>query len=152
MLEFRVASYGDEKLVHDFILKLAKYEKLEDEVCSDINLVKTNIFDNKYANCLIFNDGVNDIGFVIYFFNFSTFNIKPGLYIEDLYIDDEYRGLGYGSMVFDHIKTISKQKECGRIEWICLDWNKSAIDFYENKLGATSMDGWTIRRLVEEQF
>lgn len=151
-MKFRVAKHGDEQLVYDYIMKLAKYEKLEHEVNTDMSLVTTNIFDNKYANCLLLNNGNEYVGCVIYFFNFSTFNIKPGLYIEDLFIDEKHRGNGYGTLIFDKMKEVAKENDCGRIEWICLDWNKSSIDFYENKIGAKPMDGWTIRRLVEEQF
>ncbi len=151
MLNFRQATVEDSQLVLDYIKKLAKYEKLEDEVTGTVEDVTRNIFEREVAKVLIITDSDNNnVGFSLYFYNFSTFQVKPGLYIEDLYIDEEYRGLGYGTQVFDYYKQLAKEQGCGRIEWICLDWNDSAIDFYENKIGATPMTGWTIRRLTIE--
>lgn len=149
MLNFRQATVEDSQLVLDYIKKLAKYEQLEDEVTGTIDDVIANVFERDIAKVLIISDDSgNNVGFSLYFHNFSTFQVKPGLYIEDLYIDEEYRGLGYGTEVFNYYKKLAKEQGCGRIEWICLDWNQSAIEFYENKIGATPMTGWTIRRLI----
>lgn len=149
MLKFREAKLGDEQIVIDYIKKLAAYEKLADEAKGTPEDVVNNIFNREVAKVLLISDEEgNEVGFSLYFLNFSTFQVKPGLYIEDLFIEEEYRGRGYGTQVFEHYKTLAKELGCGRIEWICLDWNESAIDFYENKIGATSMDGWTIRRLT----
>lgn len=149
MLSFRQAKLGDEQLVLDFIKKLAVYEEMEDEAQGTPQAVIDNVFNREIAKVIIISDQEgNDVGFSLYFYNFSTFQVKPGLYIEDLYIDAEYRGRGYGTMVFDYYKQLAKEQGCGRIEWICLDWNTSAIEFYEQKIGATPLDGWTIRRLT----
>ncbi len=148
MLKVKEAVLGDEEIVLEYIKKLARYEKLEDQVSGTREDVINNILKSPVAKALLlFNEKGENVGFSLYFFNFSTFQIKKGLYIEDIFIDEQYRNCGYGSMLFDYYNQLAKQLDCGRIEWICLDWNQDAIDFYEKKLGATSMDGWTIRRI-----
>lgn len=122
---------------------------MEDEVEGTIEGVINNIFNREITKALLISDqDDNDIGFSLYFLNFSTFQIKPGLYIEDLYIDQGFRGQDYGTAVFEYYKQLAKQLGCGRIEWICLDWNQNAIDFYEQKIGATPINGWTVRRIT----
>lgn len=149
MIAFREATIGDEELVLEYIKKLARFEQMEDEVSGTTEDVVNNIFNNNTATVLIAMDEENNnVGFSLYFYNFSTFQVKPGLYIEDVYIDEDYRSLGYGTEFFNHYINMAKEKNCGRVEWICLDWNTDAIAFYEQKLGATPMDGWTIRRIT----
>lgn len=149
MITFREATIGDEQLVLEYIKKLARFEQMEDEVSGTTEDVINNIFNKNTATVLIAMDEENNnVGFSLYFYNFSTFQVKPGLYIEDVYIDEQYRGLGYGTEFFNHYINLAKEKNCGRVEWICLDWNTDAIAFYEQKLGATPMDGWTIRRIT----
>ncbi len=148
MLKFQKATHGDEELVLDYVKRLARYENLESEVVGTPDDVVQNIFNRNIAEVLFARDiKDNIVGFSLYFYNFSTFQVKPGLYIEDIFIDPEYRGLGYGTEFFNYYKQLAKQEGCGRIEWICLDWNTPAIEFYENKLGAKPMSDWTIRRL-----
>ncbi len=149
MLKFRQATIEDSQLVMDYINKLAKYEKLEDQVSGTVEDVVTNIFNREVANVIIASDEKGeDVGFSLYFYNFSTFQLRPGLYIEDLYIEEKYRGRGYGTQFFDYYRQLAKSEGCGRIEWICLDWNTDAIEFYEQKMGASPMTGWTIRRIT----
>ncbi len=149
MLKFRQATIEDSQLVFDYINKLAKYEKLEDQVSGTVEDVVTNIFNREVANVIIASDEKgDDVGFSLYFYNFSTFQLRPGLYIEDLYIEEKYRGRGYGTKFFDYYRQLAKREGCGRIEWICLDWNTDAIEFYEQKMGASPMTGWTIRRIT----
>ncbi len=148
MVNVREAKLGDETLVLEYIKKLARYENLESEVSGTAIDVIDNIFNKNVAKALLFtNESGHYIGFSLYFLNFSTFQVKPGLYIEDIYIDEDMRGYGYGTYIFEYYQKLAKQLGCGRLEWICLDWNTDAIDFYEQKLKAKTMNGWTIRRI-----
>lgn len=146
MFQIRKASASDSTIIFDFITKIATYEKLESEVVTSVKELQKNIFEKEYAHVLIAEEKEIPIGFALYFFNFSTFVGKPGLYLEDLFVEPEYRGKGYGKKLFLELTKIAKSKNCGRMEWSVLNWNQSAIDFYES-LTAKPMSGWTIYRL-----
>jgi GNAT superfamily N-acetyltransferase len=151
MISIREANKNDINLIIQFIKELAEFEKLTDAVVFDEETVYNNLFGPKpYAYCQIAECDDFPVGFVIYFFNFSTFEGKPGLYIEDLYVRESHRGLGIGFELFRKCVEIATEKNCGRMEWSVLDWNP-ARKFYE-KLGAVGMTEWILHRLHSSKF
>ena len=146
-LEFRWAEEKDAALILHFIRALAAYEKLSDQVVATEELLREWIFEKKKAEVLFpLEDGV-EVGFALFFHNFSTFLGRAGLYLEDLYISPEYRGKGYGKATLQKLAQIAVERGCGRLEWSCLDWNKPSIAFYLS-LGAVPMEEWTVYRLT----
>ncbi len=140
---------GDEKKLLELIKELASYEKMLDQVTGTEKEIIDTIFSKKIANALFLeNDDKDIIGYVLYFYNYSTFLCKGGIYIEDIYVQEKHRGLGYGSKVFDYFKEKCKSESLGRIEWSCLGWNKPSLEFYKG-LGATVEDEWVKLRLTE---
>ena len=146
-LTFRPAQRGDEEKILFFIRGLAKYEKMESDVVATPELLSEWIFDRQKAEVLFPVVDGREIGFALYFHNFSTFLGRAGLYLEDLFILPEYRGRGYGKATLRQLARIAVSRGCGRLEWCCLDWNKPSIDFYLS-LGAVAMDEWTTYRLT----
>ena len=146
-LTFRKAREEDVALILTFIKELAEYEGLLDEVKADEDTLRYNLFERKMAEVLFPTVDGKEIGFVLFFHNFSTFLGKPGIYIEDLYIRKEYRGNGYGKATIDMIYKLAKKRGCGRVEWWCLDSNAPSIEFYR-RIGAEAMTDWTVYRLV----
>lgn len=148
----RFAEERDIPLILSFIKELAEYEKLLDMVTVTEKLLKENLFGKrKYAEIIIAEINGRPAGQALFFHSFSTFLGKPGIYLEDLYVSPEYRGKGIGKSLLMKVIEISKERNCGRVEWVVLDWNKPAIDFYK-KLGAEEMDDWLIYRLTSEKF
>jgi len=141
-LNIRIAKVEDIATILYFIKELAIYEKAEHEVLASESSIKATMFaENSGVHGLICEyDGV-PIGFSVYFYNYSTWLAKPGLYLEDLYVSPEYRGKGAGIALLKRLARIALDKGCGRFEWSCLDWNKPSRDFYE-ALGAQSQDEW----------
>jgi len=150
-IEIRKALPPDTQLILEFIKGLAAYERLSDMVVADADILKEWIFDKGKAEVLFAVLDGEEVGFALYFYNFSTFLGKAGLYIEDLYVKPEYRGKGCGKALFQEIARIAAAEGCGRVEWWCLDWNKPSIDFYM-KFGAESMDDWTVFRLTGDSL
>ena len=148
-LKFRYAERRDIALILKFIKELAEYENMLDEVTADESLLEESIFDNKKAEVIFAVLDHKEIGFALFFHNFSTFLGRAGLYLEDLYISPEYRGRGYGKSMLKKLASIARERRCGRFEWWCLDWNKSSIDFYLS-LGAEPMSDWTVYRITED--
>lgn len=148
MENIRYAKKEDAALILDFINQMAKYEKLEHEVVNTTEKIEKWIFDEKMANVFFILKDEVEVGFVLYFYNYSTFVGKPGIYVEDVYIKPECRNNGYGKKVFNYFAKKAKNEGYGRIEWVCLDWNESSINFYL-KLGAKQMNEWTTYRLNE---
>ncbi|MBR0085805.1 MAG: GNAT family N-acetyltransferase [Lachnospiraceae bacterium] len=146
-LTFRDAQEEDAGLILHFIKQLASYEKMSDEVTATEDGLRAWIFEKKKAEVFFICEDDREVGFALYFNNFSTFVGKAGLYLEDLYIEPAYRGKGYGKAVFKRLAEIACERDFGRIEWSCLKWNKPSIDFYLS-LGAVPMDGWTVYRLA----
>jgi GNAT superfamily N-acetyltransferase len=146
MLNFRFAERQDIALILQFIKELASYEELLHEVVATEELLEKEIFDKKHAIVVFILENEKEVGFALFFKNFSTFLGKAGLYLEDLYIKPEYRGKGYGKAVFEFLANFAKENDMERIDWWCLDWNKKANDFYLN-LGAKRMEEWTVQRL-----
>ncbi len=150
--EIRTAEEKDIPLLIDFVKKLADYEKMSDEVIADEEIYRKSFFGNvRFANAVIGYFDNKPVGIAIYFFNFSTFIGKPGLYLEDLFILPEMRGKGFGKKLLKHLAKIAVDNDCGRFEWSVLDWNESAINFYKS-LGAIPMDEWTVFRLTDEKL
>lgn len=145
------AEIKDSQVILDFIKAIAKYEQLEDQVEATIEDIKTSIFINKDAYVIIAYDDVKPIGFALYYYNYSTFKGRKGLYLEDLFVFKEYRQLGIGQMLFDYLMDLAKKEHCGRMEWVCLNWNQKAIDFYIKK-GAIPMSEWTTFRIDEKNY
>lgn len=146
MFQIRKAKESDTPIIFDLIRKLAVYEKLENEITTSVEELRENIFTNRYAEVIIAEEDGQPVGFALYFFNFSTFLGKPGLYLEDLFVEPDCRGKGYGKKLFEELAKIAQTKKCGRLEWWVLDWNTPAIKFYES-LSAKPMDEWTVYRL-----
>jgi GNAT superfamily N-acetyltransferase len=150
--EIKPATINDSQTIVNFIKAIAEYEKLSDQVNATNETIIEHLFSQKsYAECIIAFENNIPIGFALYFHNFSTFVSKPGIYLEDLFVLESYRGNGYGKKLLLQIIAIAKQRNCGRVEWSVLNWNKPAIDFYES-LGATAMNEWTTYRLNEEKI
>lgn len=143
---FRFAIPGDEGKILYFINELAKYEKMEKDVVATESLLAKWIFEEHKANVIFVMSDGKEVGFALYFNNFSTFLGKPGIYLEDLFIEPEYRHRGYGKAMLKKLAKIAVDSGYGRIEWWCLDWNKPSIDFYLS-LGVEKMSDWTTYRL-----
>jgi len=150
--EIKKAQKKDAGIILGFIRELAEYEKLLHEVKADEKILARNLFGKKrYAEAVIASLDKKPIGFALFFHNFSTFVGKPGLYLEDLYIQPDYRGKGYGKALLKYLAKLAKERGCGRLEWSVLDWNKPSIGFYK-KLGARPMDEWTVFRLAGKEL
>lgn len=149
----RPAIPADAPLVLEFIKKLAVYEKLASSVTGTLEDLNETLFGaHPVAYALLGEEEGHTVGFAIYFHNYSTFLCRPGIYIEDIYVDEAYRGRGYGRAFFREICKLAEAKRCGRVEWWCLDWNKPSIDFYTKTLGAEAMTEWTVYRLDREKI
>ena len=149
MSELRIekAVPNDVPLILQFVRKLAEYEKLSDSVeATEEGLRETLFGPNPSAHTLLAYDGDEPVGFAIYFFNYSTFMGRPGLYLEDLFVRPEARGKGFGRALLHHLARIAVERKCRRMEWAVLDWNEPAIGFYKS-LAADPMDDWTVFRL-----
>ncbi len=151
MNTIRFATEKDTDLILDFIKGLAKYEKMENEVVATSELLKEWIFEKKKAEVIFALDNGKEVGFALFFHNFSTFLGRSGIYLEDLFVLPEHRGKGHGKALLKELAKITVERGCGRLEWCCLDWNKSSIDFYLS-LGAKPLDDWTIYRMTTNEL
>lgn len=145
-LSFRNTERKDVPLILQFIKELAAYEKMLDEVVADEATLEKWIFDKQKAEVIFAAEGDTEVGFALFFHNFSTFLGRAGIYLEDLYVKPEYRGKGYGKAILKKLAEIAVERKCGRLEWWCLDWNKPSIDFYLS-MGAEPMSDWTVYRI-----
>ena len=150
-LTFRKAEEKDCGLILFFIRELATYEKMLDEVVATEELLREQLFRRHGAEVIFACEDGKEVGFALFFHNFSTFVGRAGLYLEDLYVLPEYRGKGCGKALLKRLAAIAVERGCGRMEWVCLDWNKPSIDFYLS-LGARPMDEWTIYRVAGESL
>jgi GNAT superfamily N-acetyltransferase len=151
-IEIRPATEQDVPLVHDFILQLASYEKLSHQVTATEEGIRSSLFgEKKYAEVLLAFLNGSPAGFAVYFFSYSTFLAKPGLYLEDLFVNPDLRGRGIGRQLFAELLHVARDRGCGRFEWSVLDWNQPAIRFYE-RIGAHPQREWIKYRLDEEQI
>lgn len=146
-LTFRNAERRDTALILQFIKELADYEKMLDEVVADETTLEKWIFDKQKAEVIFALEDGKEVGFALFFHNFSTFLGRAGIYLEDLYVKPECRGNGYGKAILKKLAQIAVERGCGRLEWWCLDWNKPSIDFYLS-LGAEAMSDWTVYRIA----
>ena len=147
----RFAKEKDTALILDFIKGLAEYEKMSDQVVATEELLTEWIFEKKKAEVIFAVEDGKEVGFALFFHNFSTFLGRAGIYLEDLFVKPEYRGHGHGKALIRELARITVERGCGRLEWCCLDWNKPSIDFYLS-LGAQPMDEWTVYRLTGEKL
>lgn len=151
LFEIRFAEKSDASKILFFIKKLAEYEKMSDEVVATEELLQEWIFEKKKAEVIFVVEDGKEVGFALFFHNFSTFLGRAGIYLEDLFVLQEYRGKGYGKALLKKLGEIALERKCGRVEWSCLDWNQSSIDFYRS-LGAVPMTDWTTYRLTEDKM
>jgi GNAT superfamily N-acetyltransferase len=150
--EIRPAVVDDVPLILSFIKKLADYERLAHEVVATEESLRKTLFDSrKTAEVAIGYFQNKPIGLVLFFHNYSTFLSRPGLYIEDLFVDESYRGRGFGAALLRYVARLAVERNCGRLEWSVLDWNKPAVDFY-TKLGAVPMSDWTVFRVTGQSL
>ena len=148
--EIRPASEDDVPIILSFIKELAEYERLSHEVIATEDTLRECLFgERRFAEVVIGYYGNDPVGFALFFYNFSTFLSKPGIYLEDLYVKPEFRRRGYGRVLLLYLARLAKERGCGRFEWSALDWNEPAINFYKN-LGAVPMDEWTVYRVTGE--
>ncbi|USJ02036.1 GNAT family N-acetyltransferase [Xanthomonas prunicola] len=150
--QIRSATPDDVPLLHELITALAAYEREPDAVKASLEDLRTSLFgEGATAHALICEQDGQALGFAVYFFNYSTWLGRNGLYLEDLFVRPEARGKGAGLALLRHLAQLAVQRGCGRFEWSVLDWNQPAIDFYQ-AVGARPMDGWTVYRLDGERL
>lgn len=145
----RKAKSNEMGLVLELIKELAVYEKMLDEVMATEELLYENYVEKQRIKILIAEYENSVVGYMLYFYNFSTFVGKSGIYLEDLYIKPEYRGKGFGKVMLKQLTKFGLEQNCGRVEWTCLDWNQKSIDFYLH-IGAVPMNEWTVYRLTHD--
>lgn len=150
-MNIRQATKQDIPTLLYFIHQIAIYEKMDDQVIATEQTLNEWMFEKSVAQALILNEDGKDVGFALYFFNFSTFVGRAGLYLEDLFVLEEYRKKGYGKALFKALVNKAVENNCGRMEWVCLNWNQPSIDFYLS-LGATPLNEWTTYRLNENDL
>ena len=146
-MEFRFAQRNDVPELLSFIKALADYEHMSNDVVATEDLLAEWLFDKRTAEAIFAVEDGRNVGFALFFHNFSTFLGRAGIYLEDLYVLPEYRGRGYGKGLITALARLAVERGCGRLEWWCLDWNKPSIDFYRS-LGAVPMDDWTVYRIT----
>ncbi|WP_417803043.1 GNAT family N-acetyltransferase [Thermophilibacter provencensis] len=144
---FRAAVRADVPLILTFIRELADYEGMLDEVVADEATLEEWLFDRRAAEVVFALEEGREVGFALFFHNFSTFLGRSGVYLEDLYVRPEHRGKGYGKALLKRLARIALERGCGRLEWWCLDWNRPSIDFYLS-MGAEPMSDWTVYRVA----
>lgn len=146
-LTFRPAERKDVPLILDFIRALAEYERMADQVVADEATLEEWLFDRGKAEVIFAVLEEKEVGFALFFHNFSTFLGRAGIYLEDLFVLPEYRGRGVGKAILKRLAALAVEQGCGRLEWWCLDWNAPSIAFYRS-LGAEPMSDWTVYRIA----
>jgi GNAT superfamily N-acetyltransferase len=148
--EIKPATVEDVPLILSFIKKLAVYERLEHEAVATEEILRETIFgERREAEVVIGYYQNKPVCFALFFHSFSTFLGRPGIYLEDLFVDEEQRGKGFGKALLVYLAQLAVERNCGRLEWAVLNWNEPAIRFYQS-LGARPMDEWTVYRLTGE--
>ena len=147
-LSLRLATANDVPQILKFIQDLAEYEKLSDQVVATEEKLQATLFGEKaFAEVVMADYQGQAAGFALFFHNYSTFLAKPGIYLEDLYVDQQLRGKGIGKALITFLAKLAVERDCGRLEWSVLDWNQPAIDFYQS-LGAVMLHDWRINRVT----
>jgi GNAT superfamily N-acetyltransferase len=147
-IKIRKAKKSDSKEIIRLIIELARFEKLKPpSPAAQKNLIRDAFSGKPPFEIFLAFDGDKAVGYAFYFYTYSTFLAKPTLYLEDIYINDKYRGSGIGKKLMEKLFSTAKAKKCGRMEWIVLDWNKNAINFYD-RLGAKEMKEWKFYRMT----
>ena len=149
-VSIRPAVHGEEQIILSFIRALADYEHMSDQVVATPELLREWIFERKKAEVVFALAEGREVGFALFFHNFSTFLGRAGIYLEDLFVLPQERGKGYGEALLKHLAHLAVERGCGRLEWACLDWNTPSIDFYTKRMHAVPMDQWTVYRLTGE--
>ncbi|MCU0347461.1 MAG: GNAT family N-acetyltransferase [Saprospiraceae bacterium] len=148
----RTATIDDVALILQFIRELAEYERMLDEVVATEGMLRETLFGDKpAAEVLLCYEGEVPAGFALFFHNYSTFKGRPGIYLEDLYVQPAFRGKGYGKLLLSALAKLCVERNCARLEWSVLDWNTPSIEFYKS-LGAQPMDEWTVFRLTGKEL
>ncbi len=150
-ITFREAHHNECSIIANFITLMAEYEQLSDQIQWTEEQLYDELFNKKSANVLFCCIDETIVGFALYFYNFSTFVGRKGLYIEDIFVLENYRNQGIGKLFFKKLATIAIENNCGRMEWVCLNWNTPSINFYKSQ-NAIAMDDWTTYRLQEEDI
>jgi GNAT superfamily N-acetyltransferase len=149
-IQIRPATEADVPLLFDLILELAAYEKLGEAVAGDAEVLRRSLFERKAAEALLIETADGEaVGYAIFFTNFSTFECRPGIWLEDVYVRPEHRRGGIGLAVMEHLAQIAEQRDCARLEWCALEWNEPALDFYAG-IGARRLDDWRMLRLERD--
>jgi len=147
--KIRPAKESDVKLILQFIKGLGEYEKLSHEVVATEEKLRKTLFKQKMAEVIIGEYNNEPVGFALFFHNYSTFLGQAGIYLEDLFVLPEMRGKGFGKTMLKHLAKLAVERDCGRLEWACLDWNEPSICFYKG-IGAKALDDWTVYRVTGE--
>jgi GNAT superfamily N-acetyltransferase len=149
-VQIRAATEADVQVLYDLILELASYEKLGDRVAGTVETLRRSLFERRVAEALLLETADGEaVGYAIFFTNFSTFECRPGIWLEDVYVRPEHRRGGIGLAVMEHLARIAEERDYARLEWCALEWNEPALDFYA-KLGARRLDDWRMLRLEED--
>lgn len=146
--KIRMAEDKDIHIIYELIRELAVYEKMEEKVTATEDILKESLFTRKAAEVALAELNGLPAGYAMYFYNFSSFIGKPGLYLEDIFIRPEYRGRGFGKVMLTFLADLAIKKDCWGMEWTCLNWNKPSIRFYKS-IGAVHHEGWRIYRLKD---
>lgn len=149
--EFRFATEEDCGKILFFIEGIAKYEKMENEVLNTEELIHEYLFEKKRAEVIFILEDKKEVGFMLFFYNYSTFVGRSGMYLEDFFLLPEYRHKGYGKKALKYLASLAVERKCGRMEWVCLNWNQPSIEFYYS-IGAIPMSDWTTYRLSEDKI
>ena len=149
-VQIRAAAEADVPLLYDLILELAAYEKLGTAVAGDAEQLRRSLFEREVAEALLIETADGEaVGYAIFFTNFSTFECRPGIWLEDVYVRPEHRRGGIGLAVMEHLAGIAAERDYARLEWCALEWNEPALNFYEG-IGARRLDDWRMLRLERD--
>jgi GNAT superfamily N-acetyltransferase len=149
-IEIRPATEADVQLLFDLILELAAYEKMADEVAGDPEVLRHSLFEEKAAEALLLETADGEaVGYAIFFTTFSTFECRSGIWLEDVYVRPEHRRGGIGRLVMEHLAKLALDRGHVRLDWVALEWNEPALNFYD-QLGARRLDDWKMLRLEKD--
>ena len=151
MINIRNANINDSATILGFIKELAEYENMSNDVVATEELLKQNIYKKKLAEVIIAEFDNKPVGFALFFHNFSTFLGKGGIYLEDLYVQPAMRGKNIGKTLLSSLAKLAVERDCGRLEWSCLNWNEPSIKFYKSQ-GAIPMNEWTVYRVTGNEL